>query len=285
MDVQVYRWGADVYCGEETSGKLARVVVDPKTACVSDLIVERGILAMKRAWVIPRREVLEANSEGVWLSLGERQLVASRPYARRVVEEVAPGYGGGTGGGSLPNPAAAQATVPMVRRVIHDGIASPELVVLERGIEVRDQQELNKVGKLEELVVDAGTGEITQLVAKPGLFGDNVTFHGSAVEDYDESRILVRGEPQPAVEADAEMGTRTPIMDHVPGGLPLPARIEAALRDDRRTQDEVIEVVEQQGVVTLMGEVRDADTARAAEAIARQQQGVVSVYNNLKIRS
>lgn len=284
MNVQVYRWGADVYCGEEASGKVSKLVVDPETARLSDLIVERGILAMKKAWVVPWREVVQANSDGVWLSLGETELAASRPYARRVVEEVAPGYGGG-GGASTSNPAAAQATVPVVRRVIHDGVASPELLVMEKGIEVRDQQELKSVGKLEQVVVDAETAEIAQLVVKPGLFGDLITFHGSAVQDYDEARILVRGEAQPVSEPEAEMETRTPIVDGVPGSLPLHARVEVALRDDPRTRDEPIEVVEQQGVVTLMGQVRDAAAGAAAEEIAREQQGVVSVYNNLQVRS
>lgn len=282
MDVQLYRWGADVYCGEEASGKVSRLVVDPETARLSDLIVEKGILAMKKAWVVPWREVVQANSEGVWLSLGETELAASRPYARRVVEEVAPGYGAG-GGASTSNPAAAQASVPVIRRVVHDGVASSELLVLEGGVEVRDQQELKAVGKLEQVVVDAKTAEIAQLVVKPGLFGDPITFHGSAVQDYDEARILVRGEAQPATEP--QMETRTPILDDGPGSLPLHARIEVALRDDARTRDESIEVVEQQGVVTLMGQVRDAASSSAAEEIARGQRGVVSVYNNLQVRS
>lgn len=58
-------------------------------------------------------------------------------------------------------------------------------------------------------------------------------------------------------------------------------RILAALRDDKRTAGATIEVVSQQGVVTLKGRVESDSVRKTAEAIASAQQGVTLVVNDL----
>jgi osmotically-inducible protein OsmY len=61
-------------------------------------------------------------------------------------------------------------------------------------------------------------------------------------------------------------------------------RIQDALDEDSRTRDEVIEVSSHQGVVTLTGMVKSEQVRRAVEEIARQQQGVVTLVNEIKVR-
>jgi len=61
-------------------------------------------------------------------------------------------------------------------------------------------------------------------------------------------------------------------------------RILDALDEDSRTRDEVIEVTSQQGVVTLVGEVKSEQVRRAAEEVARKQPGVVTLVNEIKVR-
>lgn len=60
-------------------------------------------------------------------------------------------------------------------------------------------------------------------------------------------------------------------------------RVSAALRDDPRTRTASIDVDSKLGVVTLQGPIRDKVTREAAKEIARQQDGVVAVRDQLEI--
>jgi osmotically-inducible protein OsmY len=61
------------------------------------------------------------------------------------------------------------------------------------------------------------------------------------------------------------------------------ARVTAALADDPRTEMAVIEVISERGLVTLKGEVDSAKVRDAAEKIAAELPGVVSVVNALEV--
>jgi osmotically-inducible protein OsmY len=60
-------------------------------------------------------------------------------------------------------------------------------------------------------------------------------------------------------------------------------QVEEGLMADKRTQDANIEVTNERGIVTLLGEVDSAEIAAAAEEIARQQSGVIKVINSLGV--
>lgn len=60
-------------------------------------------------------------------------------------------------------------------------------------------------------------------------------------------------------------------------------RVSKALLDDPRTSEAVIDVVTQQGMVTLTGLVDSEEVRQAAEEIARNQPGVITVVNELKV--
>ena len=55
------------------------------------------------------------------------------------------------------------------------------------------------------------------------------------------------------------------------------------LQRDPRTKSAVIEVSFHQGVVDLSGNVKSVKIAQAAEEIARELPGVISVTNELKV--
>ena len=299
MDIHTYRWGCDVYCGNEPYAKLARVVIDPEKAVVTDLVVEQGLL-MKKAWVVPRREVEQADGDGIWLGLSQDELMSSRPYKRRVIEEVAEGY---SGGATVASPTSIgtpdMGAIPTVSRVVHDGVASDQLRVMEQGVEVRDLIRDKAVGRLKQIVVDARSGEIVQLTVGKGLLGEESSLHSEVVKYYDEDRIVVDealSEEQPQAtpspppfeavsepEAEPEM-QQSRSSNAGDASIPLTTRIEQALHDDPRTRDEVIEVVEQHGIVTLIGEVSKGEANQAAQEIAAEQPGVISVQSNLKVQ-
>jgi osmotically-inducible protein OsmY len=60
-------------------------------------------------------------------------------------------------------------------------------------------------------------------------------------------------------------------------------QISEALSRDPRTQNAVIDVGYNQGVVILTGTVKSREMLMAAEKIAQSQPGVVSVVNELRI--
>ena len=62
-------------------------------------------------------------------------------------------------------------------------------------------------------------------------------------------------------------------------------RVQEALSEDPRTENLTIEVVDENGIVTLTGTVPDQEARDAAEEITNQQDGVVQVINDLEVDS
>ena len=60
--------------------------------------------------------------------------------------------------------------------------------------------------------------------------------------------------------------------------------LHKALLNDERTAGASIEVLNEQGIVTLTGEVESQEIALAAEDIISRQDGVIDVMNALRIR-
>jgi osmotically-inducible protein OsmY len=60
-------------------------------------------------------------------------------------------------------------------------------------------------------------------------------------------------------------------------------RVTEALVNDSHTADAPIEVIDNQGVVTLDGVVASHEVREAAEQVARQQEGVINVINDLEV--
>lgn len=59
--------------------------------------------------------------------------------------------------------------------------------------------------------------------------------------------------------------------------------VENALLEDPRTTEAILDVANNRGVVTLTGTVDSEEIRQAAEEIARQQPGVLTVVNELKV--
>ena len=60
-------------------------------------------------------------------------------------------------------------------------------------------------------------------------------------------------------------------------------RVSAALEEDERTAKYKIEVIDQDGLVTLKGTVPSEEVVEAAVEIAREQEGVVDVVDAMEI--
>ena len=65
--------GTEVHCQDGKCGKLHKVVLDPHTQQVTDLIVERGFL-LKTDRVLPVNVVEQATRDSVMLSISGQEL-------------------------------------------------------------------------------------------------------------------------------------------------------------------------------------------------------------------
>lgn len=63
----------------------------------------------------------------------------------------------------------------------------------------------------------------------------------------------------------------------------LAAKISAELMDDKRTNETAIEVINEQSIITLIGDVRSQEAKVAAEEIAKGHSDVISVVNSLNV--
>lgn len=63
----------------------------------------------------------------------------------------------------------------------------------------------------------------------------------------------------------------------------LQESVQAALLKDTRTQDAVIEVLNENGVITLSGSVAHSETSEAAESIVNDIDGVISIVNEIQV--
>lgn len=63
----------------------------------------------------------------------------------------------------------------------------------------------------------------------------------------------------------------------------LGQQVATALLEDPRTGDAIINVANDRGMITLTGTVDSVEKRDAAEEIARQQSGVLTVINELKV--
>jgi len=59
---------------------------------------------------------------------------------------------------------------------------------------------------------------------------------------------------------------------------------QKAILDDPRTKEHGIEVLDDNGVITLRGNVPSRDVQKAAEKIVKDVSGVISVINSLDIQ-
>lgn len=63
----------------------------------------------------------------------------------------------------------------------------------------------------------------------------------------------------------------------------LRTKVSNALAEHPDTRETAVEVINENGVITLVGEVKSAQARQAAAAIAAEQPGVISVTNSLKV--
>ena len=269
--------GARVYCAdEEACGRLHKVVVNPHTREVTDLIVERGFLR-KQERVLPVAMVERAAEDGIYTSM-DMDGLSNLPEYREIEFEEPEGDWGKPHQGNMVcwssphGPMCHEAVVPRVRREVQEGIQSNR-DVLERGTPVINSD--GEMGQVDHVLVDSTTGEIAYLVVRRGLLPDFPIIPTGMIKQVGEKGIYV-------TPSDDEI-------DELPQYAPRSAsrvrsELEARLASAEFDLSEVSFTFEN-GIVQLVGQVENGPARQHAEAIARSVEGVIDVEENLSVGS
>ena len=295
-------FGAQVFCKDGKCGTLSRLAVDPETWQVTHLIVEEGFL-LKRARVFPFASLDSTTPAGIYLTIHSTELENYPVYQEETVETPAPNQGeaGMSAFWREGVPYGVGSTVPLaiITEKIRHGVPE-DVVVTDRGTPVEGLD--GGIGKLDHFLVGATAGELTQIIIQQGLLfinkraipaylarsisEDGIFVEASREELEDLPEYLPDGDDDHDVDADDVSEGNSP--DRAVAGNPLAdlsSRVAEALFEDSRTSDEVIEVIDERGMITLDGEVDSAATRDAAQEIAAAQRGVTAVVNLLRVRT
>ena len=299
MNEYDYHIGAEVHCTDGRWGQLAKVVLEPETWRVTHLIVQTGLL-LKEAHVVPVEEVTSATDEAIHLSLTTGELQQSTPYKEKHYEvPVESGQYGGYGRGDVlvnPQGSVIAPHVPMQKVSMHEGV-DQTLELLKKGTPVKNVN--GEVGKLDHVITDAESNEITHLVMRHGLiFSEQLVIPVEIITEIsedgifieatdDELKTLVPYSPEDMSVPDSDLPLLHISDSEIGNGLTADAivtnRVAKALRTHPVTADAVIEVINEGGLVTLTGVVPDEKTRQTAEKVAANQDSVVKVVNDLVI--
>jgi osmotically-inducible protein OsmY/sporulation protein YlmC with PRC-barrel domain len=267
--------GSQVHCTDGECGRLLKVVVDPHTQRITDLVVERGfVLPVDR--VLPAEVVERTRNGDVYLGITEDTLKSYPEYREVEFKEAASGVQAGHYDrgdvrcwASAYRLACTEPVIPLIKKRIHVGVDA-DLAVVERGTPVVNSQ--GTIGKVDHLLADAENGEITHLVVRKGLL----------MPYYPILPIsAVRAVSDEAVSVDL---TEEEIDDLVRYRERSPEDIQAELVDRMAKLGfdlNKIRVEVVGNVVQFTGWVPSIAAKRHAEAIARAVEGVIDVENML----
>ena len=293
--------GAEIHCTNARWGHLAKVALEPKTWHVTHLVVQAGLL-LKEAHVVPVEMVASATTEAIYLSLTTGELLRYPTYKEKHYEvPVENGQYGRYGHGDvvLNSQGSVMAPhVPMQKITMHEGI-DQTLALLKKGTPVRNTN--GEVGKLDHVITDSGSHEVTHVVMRHGLvFPENLVIPASVITEIGEEGIFIEATNEELKSFVPYSPEEIPVADDDSQLLPVSVsefgngltadvivadRVSTALRAHPVTADAVIEVINQGGLVTLSGVVADEKTRQTAEKVAANQDSVVKVVNDLVIEA
>jgi uncharacterized protein YrrD len=274
-----FKIGAKVVCKEGECGKLSKLVVDPHTNRITDLVLEKGVL-LKEDRVLPMGVVKSATSEEIQLTLKSDHLDKYPQYREkeyvvpRNEERVADAYGpmaryvtarDNRYGLEFPRPVVPR--VKETRVTVGEGVSSRKAVI-GRGTPVTNVD--GTVGEVDHLLLDEESGRISHVVVNRGAAGHPLVVPIKSVERLSDDAIFI----SPDSEALGQVSCYMPRDSQ---------DIQAELNDrlDEANCQLIGEPSIVENVVRLQGVVADVETKRRAEVVARSIEGVLDVENYL----
>ena len=291
--------GAHVRFRDGSGGAIHKFAVDLSSRQVTDIVVVTGLLP-RHTHVIPVKFVAPATAHEVSVALYPSDLANYPVYKEVELSERVQGWDE-----NVVEPNERQLfwypmvgvverernVVPHVHRTLPQGVPAEDMV-LGKSSEVHNVD--GTIGKVEYLCLGRESWEIRQLVVRKGVMAQYFAIPFAWVNSMTPHRIYVEGGKEQLEHVAIE---RVPVEELAPAPQPvsnptLAVGEEITLADQVRdalalapvTASSIIEVVFEQGVVTLLGEVDNAAIHTTAEQIAHSQPGVLSVVNALEVR-
>jgi len=268
--------GAHVHCRDGRCGKMHKVVIDPYTHRVTDLVVTKGFL-QKQDRVLPLSVVESVDAQNVYLTIKSQELEQYPRYCEQEFTLPAPGWESywGYAGEDVVHwsnyyglPEYELPVVPMIKQRVPEGIDS-NLKVIGRDTPVRNLD--GTIGHIDHVLVDPQTRDITHLVVHKGILPYKVVIPSSWITHVDQDRVFIQGNnsdlhdlprytARPAVEILTELQHRLNIA--MPNFSDVTATVE-------------------NGILRLRGVVSDEAAKREAEDLGRTVEGVIDIDNML----
>lgn len=269
-----FNLGAQVYCMDRAHGKLLKLVTDPQTMQVTDLIVQTGLL-LRTNRVVPVSKVERAAGRGVHLAIMSEGLDRLPEYCEDEYPVPASSEMDDeqywqermwvAGRYSLVPPVPVG---PMIQQRVHKGI-SPDQTVVGRGTTVRSLE--GTIGKADHVLVDRASLKITHLIVNPGFFSRSRVIPISMVKGMSQEGIHVQ-----AASKDLEQLFVFMHRDDAEILADVKGRLATLLADMA-----AVTIGVNKGVVQMLGVVPDEAVRRQAEEIVRSIGGVIAVENIL----
>jgi hypothetical protein len=266
-----------VHFQDGAQGDLYRMVVQPATCRITDLVVRRGMLR-KHMWVLPISLVNFVNSDGVFVAINSTQLDAYPAYREydREVPMLAPDWEQHSSLRMtlwLPHYGLFEEEkhyVSMIPQHIFEGISTDQRAL---GCNTQVRCISGEVGKLDHLVVDTETWQVVELIVHKRMQSKDLVVPKSWIAAVDETSITVWG-----------TGSQ---LQQLHRYQPRPEdEILLKLRNwfDEAPYDyhDVLPFVED-GILHLHGVVENEAARHHAEMIGRSIPGIFLVENRLEI--
>ena len=277
MEEYQYTIGSTVTCTDGACGELEKVVLDPETREITELVVSYGLIRRNRR-VVPVSRVAGADEKTLQLDLEKGDLDDFPSYAEEnyVTEEVSdfPGVPyekdevvWRAGADFLSFSGGTPDEKPGQMRTNSDS----DTVVLEEGMEV--QHGGKRVGHVSHLVLDPSDKRVLRVAVRKPRRGDIVMIPIEWIAEIGPKRIIISSEAEDweslpvrrERSADSVIAELQGKLEAIGCGGGM---IEAIYDQDSRT-------------VELHGCVPDIATRRRVESIAEAVPGVETVRNEI----
>lgn len=271
-----FQIGAQIHCRDGRIGTLEKLVVDPHNKRVIDLIVEKGFL-QKKDRVLPLSIVDRVEDDNIYLTIHSTELPnypfykeeefyvpapgwePTSPYRRQELRHWATRYG---------LEGAGDPVIPRIKKRVPQGIPG-DAKSIGRSTPVRNVHGF--VGKIDHLLVDEQSKEITNLIIEKGILHHHIVVPIDWVDSIDEDGILIRGTHQELKQLPRY--TARPESDVL-------EEVQARLDNAPFDFGDVVATIEK-GVLKLRGVVANIMEKRHAGELASSVQGVLDVENTL----
>ncbi|NKQ35381.1 MAG: BON domain-containing protein [Chloroflexi bacterium] len=266
--------GAAVHCKDGRAGRLVKIVVDPHTKRITDLIVEKGHL-QKKDRVLPLSAVDLTTKDDIYLKIDCAELANYPEYREVEFRMPAPGAYNPYSSNEVLHWVTAYGPVilddyhvPQIRQTAREGIDTDDKI-LERGMPIYSLDGM--IAKIDHLLVNPETGDILYIIARKGIFPYQVIIPMTAVDEIGEKGVYIRK----TNEEIQEFARYTP---RLPADIlqDLRQRLDKAVPNFQHVQLDL-----QNGIMRLFGHVKNEAQRQEAEKIARGVSGVVDVDNTL----